>query len=540
MSATSSAPATPRPPTPPGSPVILTGRLDPDLSRGLWLVKWLLVIPHLVVLFFLWVAAGVLTVVAGIAILVTGRYPLSIFDFNLGVMRWSWRVFFYAYGALGTDRYPPFTLADVPDYPARLDIAYPERLSRGLVLVKWWLLAIPHYLVLAFFLGAGDGRRDGGDGWPWTVGLVGLLTAFAGFALLFTARYPRTIFDLVLGMDRWAARVGAYALLMTDVYPPFRLDQGGDDTARPRLPGPGHDPAGAAAATPTPTPTPEDAGIAGTVGTAAPYAAPTNAGSGYAHSGYAGPGPAGPTPYAAPGPRRWTPLRIVSLAAGALLLAAGLGTGLGGGALLFADRELRGNDGFLTTSSAALATPSHAIVSQDMHLGSGSAVHTLVGDLRLTVSGSDRPLLVGIASTSAVERYLDGVGHAVLTDVRDGTPVLSEVAGGAPTAAPTTLGIWDASTVGSGTRTLTWDASDGHWTMVLMNADGSAPVAAEVSVGATLPFLGWGATTLLVTGAVLALVGLVLVLVALPRGHQRPPTAGSHQPAPPGLTAAVP
>ncbi len=194
-------------------PVSLEGELDPNLSRWLWLVKWLLAIPHYIVLLFLWIAFVVLWVVAFFAILFTGKYPKGMFDFNVGVLRWTWRVGYYTYGVLGTDRYPPFSLK-AEDYPATLDVEYPEQLSRGLVLVKWWLLAIPHYIVVAILHG-GWGPRYGG--------LNGILVFFAGVVLLFTRRYPVSIFDLVMGFNRWAFRVAAYASLMRDEYPPFRL-----------------------------------------------------------------------------------------------------------------------------------------------------------------------------------------------------------------------------------------------------------------------------------------------------------------------------
>ena len=194
-------------------PVSVEGEIDSPLSRWLWLVKWLLAIPHFIVLLFLWIAYIIVTIIAFFAILFTGRYPRSLFDFNVGVLRWTWRVGFYSYSALATDQYPPFTL-EPREYPATLEVEYPEQLSRGLVLVKWWLLAIPQYLIVGVFQG-GLGLRYGG--------LQGLLVLFAAVALLFTGRYPRDLFVLILGMSRWTIRVLAYASLMRDEYPPFRL-----------------------------------------------------------------------------------------------------------------------------------------------------------------------------------------------------------------------------------------------------------------------------------------------------------------------------
>jgi Domain of unknown function (DUF4389) len=213
-------------------PLRLEGDLSPHVSRWLWLVKWLLVIPHAIILFFLWIAFLVTSVVAFFGILFTGRYPRAIFNFNVGVLRWTWRVSYYSYSALATDRYPPFTLADAPDYPARLSVAYPQSLSRGLVLVKWWLLALPHYLIIGVFTGgafAGYNQANHNDAWAYGSGLIGLLVAIAAIVLLFAGRYPRGLYDLVMGMNRWVFRVIAYAALMTDDYPPFRLDMGDEE-----------------------------------------------------------------------------------------------------------------------------------------------------------------------------------------------------------------------------------------------------------------------------------------------------------------------
>jgi hypothetical protein len=233
--------------TPLTYPARLTGELDPHLSRWLWLVKWFLAIPHYVVLAFLWVAFVVTTVIAGFAILLTGRYPRTLFDFNVGVLRWSWRVGFYATTAIGTDRYPPFTLART-DYPADFDVDYPEHLSHGLVLIKSWLLAIPHLIIIGLFTvnvpywwnTAND--MSSGSQSSAGISLLGMLVFVAGVFLLFTRKYPATLFDFTIGINRWIYRVITYVALMRDEYPPFQLDQGQHESIDVGADGPGTEP----------------------------------------------------------------------------------------------------------------------------------------------------------------------------------------------------------------------------------------------------------------------------------------------------------
>ncbi len=194
-------------------PVTLRGDISIPPGRWVWIFKWLLAIPHYFVLCFLGIAAFVCWIISLFAILFTGKYPRGLFNFIEGVMRWAWRVGFYSYMALGTDKYPPFSLEPDPGYPADLEVQYPEKLSNGLVLVKWWLLAIPHWIIVFIF----QGGRD------W-MGVVPILSVVSGIVLLFTGKYPEGLFKVIISMDRWSYRVYAYVALMRDEYPPFRLD----------------------------------------------------------------------------------------------------------------------------------------------------------------------------------------------------------------------------------------------------------------------------------------------------------------------------
>ncbi len=477
----------------PAYPVRLEGRLDPDLSRWLWVVKWLLAIPHYIVLFFLWIAFVVLTIVAFFAILVTGRYPRGIFDFNLGVLRWTWRVSYYSYGALGTDRYPPFTLDEAPDYPATLDVAYPERLSRGLVLVKWWLLAIPQYILIGIFLGgtgSAAGRAQDWGGWHFWYegGLIWVLVLFAGLALVFVGKYPRGLFDFVLGLDRWVVRVVAYAGLMTDAYPPFRLDQGG------------RDPGGAPAADGT------------TV--VAPVEPPPDTQTVAAQ------------PASQPRPRGGAG-RVVLIVVGVVTALLSLALLAGGGALVVVDQTQRDEDGFLMSPSEDFSTATYAIVSETVDVdfgGSENAARAVLGDVRIR-SESDRDVFVGIASDADVEAYLTGVEHSVVTDIGK-DPDYTDRSGGAPTSPPADQDFWVVSTSGPGEQTLEWKPEDGLWSAVVMNSDGSRGVAAELSIGAELDAAIWVGIVVLVVGALLAALAALAITAGARRGRAAPTATG--------------
>jgi hypothetical protein len=455
-------------------PVHVDAQLDPGLSRWLWLFKWLLAIPHYVVLSFLWLAFVAMSMVAFFAILLTGKYPRSIFEFNVGVLRWTWRVAYYAYGALGTDRYPPFTLHEVADFPAHLEVDYPEHLSRGLVLVKWWLLALPHYVVVGLLLGgAGYVVRQGVDQPTGGAGLIGLLVLVAGVVLLFTGRYPQPLFDLILGLNRWVLRVAGYASLMTDQYPPFVLDQGGHEG------GPGR----------------------GSAVIIDPPAAPQ-------------PGASAPTPPPVSPSSGWTGGRVVSVMAGAVLGVVALLAGIAGIGLGAADLAARDDHGFMMSDAQPLTTPTYAIASGTLRVhmdaSSGLMPETMIGDATLTATArNDKELFLGIGPTSQVQAYLAGVQHATLVDLARRHPVFRTTDGTGPASPPEQMTFWVAQTAGSAHQRVTWPVANGSWTAVLMNRDASPGVAVTAATGAEVPAMAW------LIGGLLSVAGVALTMSAL-------------------------
>ncbi|MFE7297063.1 DUF4389 domain-containing protein [Streptomyces sp. NPDC057579] len=215
-------------------PVRVEAELDEPLSRWLWAVKWLLLVPHHIMLTVLGIGFLLATVLAFPVIFFTGRYPRRLFGFTTGVLRWVWRVAYYSYGALATDRYPPFTLRDVPDYPARLYIDRPEHLPRGPRLLLSRLRALPELLLLVL---VGLVFRL-----VWWIGGLSAILALVALtilvlsspaaALLRTGRYPRSQFRGLLALNRWVLQILAYLFFLTDALPPLRPERAGRSAGR--------------------------------------------------------------------------------------------------------------------------------------------------------------------------------------------------------------------------------------------------------------------------------------------------------------------
>ena len=349
----------------PEYPVQVTGRLDGQLSRWLWLVKWVLVIPHLLVLVALWAGFAVMTLVALVAILVTGRYPRRIFEYNVGVLRWTWRVSYYAYGALGTDAYPPFTLEERSDYPRPPRGPVPPAAVEGsgageVVAARASALPDRGRLRRRRSVGLPDRRPRLAERWS----LVSLLVLIAGVVLLVTGTYPKTIFDFVLGMNRWVLRVVGYAGLMTDRYPPFRLDQGGSE--------PGH-----------------------------LLVAPLDVREETS---------AGPMPPGRP-VSRWSGGRVTSVVLGSLVCLVGVAISVVGTGLLVVNSVARDDNGTISAVARTYRTQTPALVESDLALPvKGPAWFygpEQLGRVTITISSvEDRAVFLGIGPTDEVRTWL--------------------------------------------------------------------------------------------------------------------------------------
>jgi hypothetical protein len=186
----------------PGYPLRYDVDYPESLSRLLIFVKWLLAIPHFIVLYFLGIVVDLFLVIAFFAILITRKFPKGLFDFVVNVYRWNANV--TAYVGLMRDEYPPFSW-DAGQYPVTYEVDYPEEMNRWLPLIKW-LLAVPHYIALLFIFV-----------------IAALLWVLAFFAILFTGKFPRGMFDFIVGAIRWNLRVSAYVYFLRDEYPPFSL-----------------------------------------------------------------------------------------------------------------------------------------------------------------------------------------------------------------------------------------------------------------------------------------------------------------------------
>ncbi len=221
--------------------------------------------------------------------------------------------------------------------------------------------------------------------------------------------------------------------------------------------------------------------------------------------------------------------RVVLIVLGGIGVLFGVAVLAGGGFLLWADRTQR-EDGYLTTPTERFATPTYALTRTRLEVdtdGAGSVLNdSWFGKVRIRgESPGAKTLFIGIGPEADVAKYLGPVAHANVEDIEfDPFRVTYlPVTGGAPQGPPTDQRFWAASASGVGTQTLTWKVRDGDWSVVLMNADGSRGVAADIDLGAKMSFLLWVALGLLV-GGVLVVGGSTALIVLAARTRQPPPS----------------
>jgi hypothetical protein len=279
-------------------------------------------------------------------------------------------------------------------------------------------------------------------------------------------------------MNRWALRVAAYAGLMTDEYPPFRLDMGGHE---------GGD----------------------TVTVAAPATKPEVAGA--------------PSP--APHRSGWTAGRVVSLVIGCVLGLVSLGLLAAGGVATWATNTQRDAAGYLTSDTRTFSTAAYAVTSDGIDLGSSTDWVTpgdVLGSVRIRATAIDpaKTVFLGVAPQAAVNRYLNGVDHLVVTNWANGHTRHQPAAGSAPASAPTAAKFWTAQASGPGRQSLTWRPSGGHWVVLVMNANGGKGVSVTADVGARVPDLGWIAVGLFIAGGVLLAAAVTMIVIPVVRASR--------------------
>ncbi|MEV7396323.1 hypothetical protein [Aeromicrobium sp. NPDC092404] len=227
-----------------------------------------------------------------------------------------------------------------------------------------------------------------------------------------------------------------------------------------------------------------------------------------------------PKPPASPTARSAARIALLVVAIASLLVGA---TALaGGGALIAADRSWR-DDGYLTSDTTPLKTDSRAVASESMEIG-GMDEDWVLGRVRVRVTGlGTAPVFVGVARTSDAEAYLAGVDHATVTEIDDPATTYERHAGGAPAVVPGDSDIWLEQASGTGTQSIDWSLDDRpeRWTIVVMNADGTAGVDVDTDVGATVPVLGEATAGLIVIGGLFVLVGAGILVGLRVTGRSR-------------------